>query len=179
MKVKTFMVEVPKIIFVSDKVTIQQAGKTLLEKHVGSLLVLDSKEEKRVIAGIVTKSDVIEGYLSFKGEDSVQKIMSKKFVYCQEDYDAAKVSELMSTKRIHHVLVLNEKKHFVGLVSSMDLAREILEDKKDSFPYYRSLFGIPKRTTDAISKGVSDVVEDVVNAIVFPEPVSVEAYQKL
>jgi CBS domain-containing protein len=179
MKVKTFMVEVPKIIFVSDKITIAEAGATLLEKGVGSLLILNSNETKRVICGIVTKSDIISGYLSFKGEESITKVMQKKFVYCDESDSVSKLAELMAKKGIHHILVLNDKKHLVGITSSMDIAKEIYQDSTDSFPYYRTLFGIPKKTTDNVSKGVSDVIEDIMNAIVFPEPLSLEGYSPL
>lgn len=143
MKVGNFMIPLEKIITINENDTIANAAELILSGHIGSLLVVKKRGDDTPLAcGLITKTDLLRFYMNHIDEkDSIGKHLKKKFCLVYEDEDRNKVAEEMVKNGFHHILVANKSREIVGLISSLDLAREFYEDSKD---VWRKLFGIPK-----------------------------------
>jgi predicted transcriptional regulator len=175
MKVKQYMVPAENLIYASDLTTIKEAGEKLLDNQIGSLIILSSSKEKKTLIGIVTKSDIIQGYLYNSPHSSVTKIMTQKYVYCFENDSIEKICDSMIKNNVHHCMVLNENKNLGGFISSLDILKNY--QRSTSKFNLHSLLEIPKRATKKIEKDVKGIVTDIAeNIFVHPE---FEGYEHL
>jgi CBS domain-containing protein len=100
--------------------TICDAVKALVEKSIGSLLVLD---EKDAIAGIITERDILkqcnQGIESFK-EIKIKDVMTKDVIAASPDDDLDYVENIMIQNRVRHLPVISNQK-LEGIISIGDL----------------------------------------------------------
>ena len=76
------------------------------------------------LIGIVTDRDIVVRGLA-DGKDAscaVKDVMTEGIVYCQEDTDVDTVAEVMKTRQIRRIVVLDGEKRLCGIVSLGDLA---------------------------------------------------------
>lgn len=122
MNVKIADVMVSQVITVSPHHTLEEAQKIMQEKQIHSLPVIDKEGEA---VGIITTSDFTKGYSPVA---SLWQIMTKH-VYCVPAYNDVHIAaRIMRNHKIHHVVVLDDKK-VVGIVSSFDLLK-LVEDHR-------------------------------------------------
>lgn len=145
MKVSKFMVPLEKIKYLYDTDTIDTASKLIISAKIGSVLIVKKKQGQKYPSaiGFLTKTDLIAWYSNDGscGKEQIGKYIKKKLFLCKEDSDRAKVAEEMVKNHLHHLLVVNKDNEIIGLVSSMDFAREFYLDSQDTV---RKLFGITK-----------------------------------
>ncbi len=102
--------------------TICDAVKTLVEKNIGSLLVLD---EKGAIAGIITERDILkqcnQGIESFK-EIKIKDVMTKDVIVASPDDDLDYVENIMTQNRVRHLPIISKQK-LEGIISIGDVVR--------------------------------------------------------
>ena len=100
--------------------TLYHAVKKLVEKNIGSLLVVD---EKGAIAGIITERDILKqcdrGFQSL-GETKVKEVMTKKLIVASPDDDIDYVENIMTENRIRHLPIVSGEK-LEGIISIGDL----------------------------------------------------------
>lgn len=78
--------------------------------------------------GIVTKTDILHAY----------RRQDKPLVTCKPGDDRDRVASIIERNKMHHVIVMNEQEeHFIGIVSSLDIAKECARDNR-AWPYLRS-----------------------------------------
>eukprot|EP01083_Nonionella_stella_P018787 52248_1 len=90
--------------------------------------------------GIITKTDVLIAYRDgVDVEDPCSRIMGKRhLVSCYPGDDRDRVASILEANHTHHVIVVDEKHaHFVGIVSTWDVAAECAKDNR-AWPYLRS-----------------------------------------
>lgn len=108
--------------------------------RVSGLPVVDGSGR---LVGVVSKTDLIRGEwegtgartsdffslpgdaggaFEFSGPGTVQEIMSPPVITVEEDATAGEVAGLMSSQRVHRVLVTRQGK-LVGIISTMDMLR--------------------------------------------------------
>ena len=100
--------------------TIYHAIKKLVEKNIGSLLVVD---EKGAIAGIITERDILkecDQRLQSLGETKVRNVMTKKLIVASPDDDIDYVENIMTENRIRHLPIVSGEK-LEGIISIGDL----------------------------------------------------------
>jgi CBS domain-containing protein len=100
--------------------TIYDAVKKLVEKNIGSLLVVD---EKGAIAGIITERDILkECDQRFQSLDKtkVKDVMTKKLIVASPDDDVDYVENIMTENRIRHLPIVSGEK-LEGIISIGDL----------------------------------------------------------
>lgn len=100
--------------------TIYDAVKKLVEKSIGSLLVVD---EKGAIAGIITERDILkECDQRFQSLDKtkVKDVMTKKLIVTSPDDDVDYVENIMTENRIRHLPIVSGEK-LEGIISIGDL----------------------------------------------------------
>ncbi|MDA8230610.1 MAG: CBS domain-containing protein [Magnetospirillum sp.] len=119
MQVAQVMSRQPRVI--SPDLTIREAAVLMREIDSGFLPV---GENDRLI-GTVTDRDIALRAVA-EGKDpnscSIREILSEHVAYCFEDQDVEEAAEIMSSKQIRRLPVLNRGKRLVGVVTLGDLA---------------------------------------------------------
>jgi len=105
----------------ADK-TVFEAIKSLVEKNIGSLLVLD---EKSAIVGIITERDILkecnQRYESLM-QTKVKDVMTKNLIVASPEDDIDYVENIMTENRVRHLPVISDQK-LVGLISIGDVVK--------------------------------------------------------
>ncbi|MDQ7008406.1 MAG: CBS domain-containing protein [Acidobacteriota bacterium] len=111
------------------------AIRLMVDKNVGSLLVMDGSE----ILGILTERDylsrvVLQGRTS--RETPVSEIMTgaEKIVFVDPDASVEECMAVMTEKRVRHLPVMDNGK-LAGVISIGDLVRQISRDRKAQVQY--------------------------------------------
>ena len=112
---------------VSAGTTIREAVRTMADKKIGSVLVVENEHLK----GIFTERDLMSRVVA-AGVDldaaPVDEVMSKDLITCSQDDTIEEVSRIMSNARHRHIPVI-EGKQLVGIVTSGDIMASVLEDR--------------------------------------------------
>eukprot|EP01013_Petalomonas_cantuscygni_P023917 TRINITY_DN45444_c0_g1_i1.p1 TRINITY_DN45444_c0_g1~~TRINITY_DN45444_c0_g1_i1.p1 ORF type:complete len:156 (-),score=36.62 TRINITY_DN45444_c0_g1_i1:824-1252(-) len=133
MKVAAFMKKADAAATVPVSATVGDVASRMVSAKVGSIVVIDGTRA----AGIVTKSDIVAAYASGVPHDTaVSSVMATTLITCGVDTERDAAAELMTKAHKHHVVVVGASGEFVGIVSSLDIAQEVILDAK-AFPYSR------------------------------------------
>ena len=111
--------EKPKVNH-NDK--IQTVINEISSKRLGATIVI--KKDK--IKGIITDGDIrrmLENFNQIKNI-SAEKIMTKNPITREKSFLATKAKKLMSKKKINHIIVVDKKKTYLGIVHILDLINE-------------------------------------------------------
>ena len=116
--------------------TVYEALKVMGEKNIGAILVIDNSELKGILSERDYARKIVLKDKSSK-ETFVHEIMESNLftVKLSDDLDAC--MELMSTKRIRHLPVL-EDGIVVGIISISDVVKAIIELQKDTINHLNS-----------------------------------------
>lgn len=100
--------------------TVLDATRRMNEEHVGSVLVMHSGR----LVGIFTERDVLRRVVGDRRppeETAVADVMTSDVVCCPPEASIDDVAELMRTRRIRHVPIVDAEGFVVGLVSIGDV----------------------------------------------------------
>ena len=126
MQVKDVMTRGAEVV--RPDATLQEAANKMKSLDVGPLPVCDGDK----IIGMLTDRDITVRATA-KGLDPkqtrVQEVMSKELITCLEDQDVKEAAELMQSKQIRRVPILNKDKRLVGMLSLGDLAHRTQDSK--------------------------------------------------
>ena len=115
---------------VPSSVTVYDALKTMGEKNIGALLVMDNEE----LLGIFSERDYARKII-LKGKNShetlVKEIMTQKVISVVASDEIETCMELMSGKRIRHLPVMNGNK-VIGVISITDVVTAIIAAQKET-----------------------------------------------
>ena len=135
MKVANFMIPLKDLVHLPEDSTVDEVSQMMLNSHIGSVIITKKTEDKTLALGLITKTDLVRIYTSGKenaGKDKIGPFLKKKIVIVSKEEERVKVAEFMIKNGFHHILVGNESNQIVGMVSSLDVAREFVEDDKDT-----------------------------------------------
>ena len=123
---KTWVKEVmsKSIVSVDTSVTATDAAKMMEDTGVGAVVVLD----KNMPIGIVTERDFaikITAH-SYPIDTPVRRIMSSPLIFIDPNSDLWAASDLMSTRKVKKLPVIDEDK-VVGIITSSDLVKHIAD----------------------------------------------------
>lgn len=123
---KTWVKEVmsKSIVSVDASVTATDAAKMMEDTGVGAIVVLD----KNMPIGIVTERDFaikITAH-SYPIDTPVRRIMSSPLIFIDPNSDLWVASDLMSTRKVKKLPVIDEDK-VVGIITSSDLVKHIAD----------------------------------------------------
>jgi len=107
--------------------SIQEAAKRMKALDIGILPICDSGK----LRGVITDRDITTrvAALGLHPKDIVVgDIMTSPVIYCYENEDIEDVARLMETKSIRRVVVLDQNKNLVGIMSIGDIAMKSRED---------------------------------------------------
>lgn len=108
---------------ISPDATLQEAAAKMKAMDVGSLPIC----EKDRLAGMITDRDIILRSVA-EGRDPkmhhVRDAMTRDVIFCFDDQNVEEVGEVMSSKQVRRLPILDRNKRLVGIVSLGDLAIE-------------------------------------------------------
>lgn len=117
------------IYSVTPEATALDAMKSMHEKNIGALLVLNPNGS---VAGILSERDFVHK-LDVHGRHAdqvtVREIMTEKVLYVEAQQPLDECMALMNEKNIRHLPVYEGDK-LLGLISIRDVLREIIHEQK-------------------------------------------------
>lgn len=116
--------------------TVYEALKVMGEKNIGAILIIDGSELKGILSERDYARKIVLKDKSSK-ETFVDEIMESTVFTVKLSDNLEDCMELMSTKRIRHLPVL-EDEIVVGIISISDVVKAIIELQKDTINYLNS-----------------------------------------
>jgi CBS domain-containing protein len=121
-QIKEIMTRNPEVV--SPEVTLKEAAKKMHDHDTGYLPVC----LKDRIVGVITDRDIVVNAIA-KDHDPmttrVSEAMTPSVFYCFEDDGVEKAVDLMKEKKVRRVMILNQSKRLVGVISLGDLAMNL------------------------------------------------------
>jgi CBS domain-containing protein len=111
----------PDVEIIHPDGMLREAAEKMSRLDIGPLPVCDGAR----LVGMLTDRDITVRAIA-KGHDpnttKVREVMTPEVVYCFEDQDIETAAQMMETRQIRRLPVLNRDKRLVGIVSPGDLA---------------------------------------------------------
>ena len=116
--------------------TVYEALKVMGDKNIGAILVIDGSDLKGILSERDYARKIVLKDKSSK-ETFVHEIMESTVFSVNLSNNIEDCMELMSTKRIRHLPVL-ENEIVVGIISISDVVKAIIEIQKDTINHLNS-----------------------------------------
>ena len=110
--------------------SITQVAMLMKNEDVGSIPVVDSREDRKLI-GIVTDRDLVVNVLAGgKGIDSVavRDAMTANPACCHETDDVKKAVEVMADRQVRRMPIVDESGRLCGIIAQADVATRVKRD---------------------------------------------------
>ncbi len=109
-----------KVVTCREKDTLKHCADLMREFKIGMLPVLDAKHQ---LVGVVTDRDlVVRGIAEGRPlTTEASAIMTKRLVTCREGDELWFAEERMASERKSRILVLDDARHVVGVISLSDI----------------------------------------------------------
>jgi CBS domain-containing protein len=120
-----------EVVCAKRDVSVKTAARLMREYHVGSIVVVDEPEDKRIPAGIVTDRDIAVAVVALGLDPKVIQIgdiMGSALVSVKEDWGVAEVVELMQLKAVRRLVVTDADGYLVGIVAADDVLCLLAEE---------------------------------------------------
>ena len=123
-----------EVVYVNRDVTVHAACKLMRHYHVGSLVVVDEVDGKRVPVGILTDRDVVVEIDAMDLDAKVitaGDIMSEELVTVPDRNDVLETIEIMRFKGVRRVPVVDAEGRLAGIVTVDDLLGILADELSD------------------------------------------------
>ena len=124
------------VYFILSTNTVYEALTVMSEKNIGAILII----EDTVLKGVLSERDYARKIV-LKAKSSkkafVYEIMETDVVTVNPSDNLEYCMELMSTKRVRHLPVL-ENEIVIGIISISDVVKAIIEMQKDTIQHLNS-----------------------------------------
>jgi CBS domain-containing protein len=120
-----------EVVFTGRDTTAKRAAQLMREHHVGSIVVVDEPDGRRVPAGIVTDRDIVVAVLALGlNADAIQvgDVMNRELLAVRENAGVAETIELMRVKGVRRVPVTDASGALVGIVAADDVLSLLAEE---------------------------------------------------
>ena len=119
------------VVFAATGTSVRTAAQLMREFHVGTLVVVEERDGRRMPRGIITDRDIAVAVVA-KGLDpdqlSVDEIMDPDLVSAKQTDGVSETMELMHAKGVRRVPVVDERGALVGIVSADDFVDLLAEE---------------------------------------------------
>jgi len=116
------------VLSIAPEATVYDAMKTMADRNVGALLVLD----KGKLCGVISERDFARRLFTQNKtpkEIKVAELMTKEVVYVRPEMTADQCMALMTDKRVRHLPVLDGDK-VMGVLSIGDLVKDTISEQR-------------------------------------------------
>jgi predicted transcriptional regulator len=120
-----------EVVCAKRDTTVKTAARLMREQHVGSIVVVEEPEEKRIPTGIVTDRDITVAVVALGLDPEVIQIgdiMGANLVSVKEDWGIAEVVELFQLKGMRRLVVTDSDGYLVGIVAADDVLSLLAEE---------------------------------------------------
>lgn len=110
---------------------LHEAARSMRERHVGSLVVVDETAEGRVVAGMLTDRDIVTAVVARQVDAAtlcVGDVMTEDVTTVREGDSLHDVIALMRHRRVRRVPVTAAQQRLVGVLSSDDVVRLLADE---------------------------------------------------
>jgi CBS domain-containing protein len=111
----------PQVVYLPAETTLDEAARAMREKDIGDVVVTEGAS----LAGVVTDRDIVVRAIA-DGRDpastTVGDVASRDLVMIQQEATPAEAAQLMRERAVRRVLVCDNDRRLVGVVSLGDLA---------------------------------------------------------
>ncbi len=107
--------------FIQPSDSVKSAAEKMRDRNVGACPVFDNKQP----VGMITDRDITVRCVSQgcnPSDAKVEDVMSREVIFCKENMDVDEAAHIMEYKKIRRLLVENENREVVGILSLGDLA---------------------------------------------------------
>jgi CBS domain-containing protein len=105
--------------------TAREAATLMREHDCGSIPVVESSQSKRLIGTVTDRDLAVRGLAAGKGpETPVRELMTEAPITTAPDDEIEIVREVMVSRMVRRVPVVDENGTVVGIVAQADIARE-------------------------------------------------------
>jgi len=120
-----------EVVFARRDNTVKEAAQLMREYHVGDLVVVDQSDGRQVPCGIVTDRDIVVGVVA-KGLEPdalrVGDVMGAELVLARETDGVSETIELMRSKGVRRVPIVDARGGLVGIVTADDILDLLAEE---------------------------------------------------
>ncbi|MBI2785274.1 MAG: CBS domain-containing protein [Legionella longbeachae] len=118
-----------KIIYIHPDESVKKCINMMTDLDVGALVVVDNKNK---LVGIVSERDIVRSCLHKcinLEEAKVSEVVYKDVSVLNPHDSVEKAMEVITATKRRHLLIRDENKEFVAIISIGDLLYHVLEDK--------------------------------------------------
>lgn len=109
-----------QLLAINPEAVVSEAVQLMNDYKVGSLLVLSEGQ----LVGIITERDLLQRVLAPCRDPQatlVGEVMTTELIYCRPETPLEDIREIMKTRRVRHLPVLDDNGDLRGLVSIGDV----------------------------------------------------------
>ena len=120
-----------KVVVMQREETIAEAAKLMRDQHVGSVLIVNEQDGKRVPIGIATDRDLVVEVIAPELDPdaiTVGDIMMTSFVVVKEDTGVSEAIQYMRAKGVRRLPVVDAEAKLLGIVTLDDLLILLAEE---------------------------------------------------
>jgi CBS domain-containing protein len=111
----------PQVVYLPAETTLDEAARAMRERDIGDVVVTEGAS----LAGVVTDRDIVVRAVA-DGRDPVSTtvgdVASRDLVMIQQDASTNQAAQLMRERAVRRLLVCDNDRRLVGVVSIGDLA---------------------------------------------------------
>ncbi|WP_028584894.1 CBS domain-containing protein [Desulfogranum mediterraneum] len=132
MKVKDILkVKGSKVHTISQDATLMAASDKFFAEKIGSLLVVDEKDQ---IQGIIAPNDILKAIQEGCTDENcalqkVSRVMTKDILAASEEDSVDYIQAIMTENRIRHIPIM-DKDHLKGLISIGDVVKALIKESE-------------------------------------------------
>lgn len=144
MKVADLIHSRTEVFSVSDDTTVHDAARYLRDKGVRAVGVLDKKGK---LVGVLSQSDISDKVAAENKPPAwmrVTEIMSTDLISASPETTIEDCRQLMDKHGIFHLVVLDEKGTYRGMISVTDLLKVMVADQKARADFLESYIYPPR-----------------------------------
>jgi CBS domain-containing protein len=112
----------PSVVWLLRDQSLQEAASVLAHHDISGAPVCDREGN---VLGMLTKTDLTEHLARDDVDESVERAMTKGALTVSADDPLDRAISLMAFEGVHRLVVLDERGHLAGIITSMDVLREL------------------------------------------------------
>jgi CBS domain-containing protein len=104
--------------------------KVMFDNNIGCVVVIKEQDKDKIPVGIITERDIVRalGKLRVFLSMPLSKFMNKPIISIQSDHSIRQAMQLMDSKRVRRLIVVDANDKMVGIVSEKDILSRISKD---------------------------------------------------
>ncbi len=122
-----------EVAVIDRNATVFDAAKRMMERRIGSLVVMESDS----IEGIMTERDLLNRVIAvgkYPAKTKVAEVMTERVAFCTRDTTLEACRTVMTNHKLRHLPVVEDNK-LMGIISSGDILARELKDQEETIRY--------------------------------------------